>query len=113
FVFTNWAERIDLRTGRPVENPAYRTKQGVVTRGICPSSTGGKDEPPGAFSPATGWLYFANTNDCMDYEGVAPNYIAGTPYVGARVTMYAGPGGHRGGLNAGDAAAGKAVWHID
>jgi lanthanide-dependent methanol dehydrogenase len=113
FVFTNWAERIDLRTGRPVENPAYRTKQGVITRGICPSATGGKDEPPGAFSPATGWFYFANTNDCMDYEGVEANYIAGTPYVGASVKMYAGPGGHRGGLNAWDAAAGKAVWHID
>jgi PQQ-dependent dehydrogenase (methanol/ethanol family) len=113
FVFTNWADRIDLHTGRPVENPAYRTKQGVITRGICPSSTGGKDEPPGAFSPATGWFYFANTNDCMDYEGVEANYIAGTPYVGASVKMYAGPGGHRGGLNAWDAATGKAVWHID
>jgi len=113
FVFTNWADRIDLRTGRPVENPAYRTKQGVVTRGICPSSTGGKDEPPGAFSPVTGWFYFANTNDCMDYEGTEANYIAGTPYVGASVKMYAGPGGHRGGVSAWDAAQGKAVWHID
>jgi PQQ-dependent dehydrogenase (methanol/ethanol family) len=113
FVFTNWADRIDLRTGRPVENPAYRTKQGVVTRGICPSSTGGKDEPPGAFSPGTGWFYFANTNLCMDYEGVEANYIAGTPYVGASVKMYAGPGGQRGGVNAWDAAQGKAVWHID
>jgi PQQ-dependent dehydrogenase (methanol/ethanol family) len=113
FVFTNWADRIDLRTGRPVENPAYRTKQGVITRGICPSSTGGKDEPPGAFSPSTGWFYFANTNLCMDYEGVEANYIAGTPYVGASVKMYAGPGGQRGGVNAWDAAQGKAVWHID
>jgi len=68
FVFTNWADRIDLRSGRPVENPAYVRNRAVVTRGICPSSTGGKDEPPGAFSPVTGWFYFANTNDCMDYE---------------------------------------------
>jgi lanthanide-dependent methanol dehydrogenase len=113
FVFTNWADRIDLRTGRPVENPAYRTKQGVVTRGICPSSTGGKNVPPGAFSPVTGWFYFANTNDCMDYEGTEANYIAGTPYIGASVKMYAGPGGHRGGVSAWDAAHGKAVWHID
>ena len=112
FVFTNWAERIDLRTGRPVENPAYRTKQGVVTRGICPSSTGGKDEPPGAFSPATGWFYFANTNDCMDYEGVEANYIAGTPYVGASVKMYAGPGGHRGEYDAWDPIHARKVWSI-
>ncbi|HTI05115.1 MAG TPA: methanol/ethanol family PQQ-dependent dehydrogenase [Gemmatimonadales bacterium] len=113
FVFTNWADSINRRTGRPVENSAFRSKQGVVTRGICPSSTGGKDEPPGAFSPQTGWFYFANTNDCMDYEGLEANYIAGTPYVGASVRMYAGPGGKRGGLNAWDAALGKAVWHID
>jgi alcohol dehydrogenase (cytochrome c) len=113
FVFTNWADSINRKTGRPVENPAFRSKQGVVTRGICPSSTGGKDEPPGAFSPVTGWFYFPNTNDCMDYEGLEANYIAGTPYVGASVRMYAGPGGKRGGLNAWDAAAGKAVWHID
>ncbi|HWC74837.1 MAG TPA: methanol/ethanol family PQQ-dependent dehydrogenase [Gemmatimonadales bacterium] len=113
FVFTNWADSINRKTGRPAENPAYRTKQGVVTRGICPSSTGGKDEPPSAYSPVTGWFYIPDTNDCMDYEGLEANYIAGTPYVGASVRMYAGPGGKRGGLNAWDAAAGKAVWHID
>jgi alcohol dehydrogenase (cytochrome c) len=113
FVFTNWADSINRKTGRPAENPAFRTKQGVVTRGICPSSTGGKDEPPSAFSPATGWFYIPDTNDCMDYEGLEANYIAGTPYVGASVKMYAGPGGHRGGLNAWDAATGKAAWHID
>ena len=113
FVFTNWADSINLKTGRPAENPAYRSKQGVVTRGICPSSTGGKDEPPSAFSPVTGWFYIPDTNDCMDYEGLEANYIAGTPYVGASVRMYAGPGGKRGGLNAWDAATGKAVWHID
>ena len=49
----------------------------------------------------------------MDYQGTEANYIAGTPYVGASVKMYAGPGGHRGGFNAWDAATGKAVWHID
>jgi PQQ-dependent dehydrogenase (methanol/ethanol family) len=113
FVFTNWADSINRQTGRPAENPAFRTKQGVITRGICPSSTGGKDEPPSAFSPLTGWFYIPTTNDCMDYQGTEANYIAGTPYVGASVRMYAGPGGKRGGLNAWDAASGKAVWHID
>jgi len=113
FVFTNWADSINRKTGRPAENPAYRTKQGVVTRGICPSATGGKDESPSAFSPVTGWFYIPSTNDCMDYQGLEANYIAGTPYIGASVKMYAGPGGKRGGLNAWDAAAGKTVWHID
>ena len=41
-------------------------------------------------------------------EGVEANYIAGTPYVGANVKMYAGPGGHRGEFTAWDPVAGKA-----
>ena len=113
FAFTNWARHVDLQTGRPVEDSAYRTRQGFITRGICPSATGAKDQQPAAFSPVTGLFYIPTTNDCMDYEGVEANYIAGTPYVGASVRMYPGPGGVRGGISAWDAAQGKAVWHID
>jgi lanthanide-dependent methanol dehydrogenase len=43
-------------------------------------------------------------------EGVEANYIASTPYVGANVKMYAGPGGHRGVFTAWDPVAGRAVW---
>jgi len=45
-------------------------------------------------------------------EGLEANYIAGTPFVGARVVMKAGPGGHRGEFTAWDPVAGKAVWKI-
>ena len=41
------------------------------------------------------------------------SYIAGTPFVGADVKMYAGPGGNRGFLQAWDPVRGKAVWKID
>jgi PQQ-dependent dehydrogenase (methanol/ethanol family) len=112
FVLTNWAERVDLKTGRPVEIPAMRTKQGVVTHGICPSAVGAKDEPPAAYSPTTGWFYVPTTNVCMDYEGLEANYIAGTPYVGASVKMYPGPGGSRGGLMAWDAGRGVKIWEL-
>ena len=112
FVLVNWADHVDLQTGRPVENPAKRTKQGIVTRDICPSAVGAKDEPPAAYSPATGWFYVPTTNVCMDYEGLEANYIAGTPYVGASVKMFPGPGGMRGGLMAWDAARGVKVWEL-
>ena len=46
------------------------------------------------------------------HEGVEANYIAGTPYVGANVRMYAGPGGHRGELIAWDPVARRKVWTI-
>ena len=48
----------------------------------------------------------------MDEEGVEANYIAGTPYVGANVRMYAGPGGNRGELSAWNVAEGKKVWSV-
>jgi lanthanide-dependent methanol dehydrogenase len=94
----NWAKGIDLKTGKPQEDSTKRTHQGVVTRNICPSSTGAKDEGPSAFSPRTGLVYIPAHNICMDYEGVEANYIAGTPYLGASVRMFPGPGGYRGEL---------------
>jgi alcohol dehydrogenase (cytochrome c) len=48
----------------------------------------------------------------MDYEGTEVEYIAGLPYVGASVLMYAGPGGHRGAVIAWDAANGEKVWEV-
>ena len=57
---------------------------------------------PVAFSPRTGLLYIPAHNTCMDYEGIEANYIAGTPYLGADVKMYPGPGGYQGELVAWD-----------
>jgi lanthanide-dependent methanol dehydrogenase len=107
---TNWATKYDLATGKPVEDATKRTKYGVVTQGICPSSTGAKDVIPSAFSPRTGLVYIPAHNTCMDYEGVDANYIAGTPYLGASVKMYMGPDGYQGELVGWDPVHGKKVW---
>ncbi len=40
------------------------------------------------------------------------NYIAGTPYLGASVRMYPGPGGYQGEFIAWDVANAKKVWGI-
>lgn len=45
-------------------------------------------------------------------QGVQANYIAGTPFVGMDVRMYAGPGGNRGEFSAWDPIKAKAVWSI-
>ena len=82
------------------------------TKDICPSSTGGKEFVPSSFSPRTGLLYIPAHNTCMDYEGTAVNYIAGTPYLGASVRMYPGPGGYQGELIAWDVQNAKKVWSI-
>ncbi|MBI4512481.1 MAG: methanol/ethanol family PQQ-dependent dehydrogenase [Gemmatimonadetes bacterium] len=108
----NWAKGVDLKTGRPIEDPTKRTKQGQNTTDICPSAMGFKDQQPAAFSPRTKLFYVPTNNLCMDYEGVEVSYTAGLPYVGAIVKTYAGPGGHRGAFIAWDATTGKKVWEI-
>jgi lanthanide-dependent methanol dehydrogenase len=109
---TNWASGYDLKSGTPKEDPTKRTHYGVVTQDICPSSTGAKDVIPSAFSPRTGLLYIPAHNTCMDYEGIDANYIAGTPYLGADVKMYPGPGGFQGELVAWDPVHAKKVWGL-
>ena len=108
----NWASGYDLTTGKPNEDPTMRTHDGVVTKGICPSSTGAKDFIPSAFSPRTGLLYIPAHNTCMDYEGIEANYIAGTPYLGADVKMYMGPGEYQGELVGWDVAHARKAWGV-
>jgi PQQ-dependent dehydrogenase (methanol/ethanol family) len=112
YVPVNWAKNFDLKTGMPAIDPDKRAHFGKYTMDICPSSTGGKDFIPSAFSPKTGYLYIPAHNTCMDYKGTAVNYIAGTPYLGASVRMYPGPGGYQGDLVAWDVEHQKKAWEI-
>ena len=104
---------VDLETGRLIHNPEKQEQIGRVTREICPASPAAKDWQPSAYSPRTGLPYIPHNNLCQDAEPAQTSYIAGTPYVGMEVRMYAGPGGHRGELTAWDVAAGREVWTIE
>lgn len=112
FVHTTVSRGVDLQTGRPMEVEEKKTGFGRVVREICPAAPGGKDWQPSAFSPRTGLIYIPHNNLCMDMEGLEANYIAGTPFVGANVRMYAGPGGNRGEFSAWDPVNQRKVWSI-
>ncbi|MDB4947600.1 MAG: pqq-dependent dehydrogenase, methanol/ethanol family [Gemmatimonadetes bacterium] len=112
FVHLNSTLGVDLRTGRPTENQALHPSTGKVVRGICPAAPGAKDWQPSSWSPRTQLLYIPHQNLCMDYEGVEANYIAGTPYVGANVKMFAGPGGYRGLFTAWDPVKRRPAWQL-
>jgi PQQ-dependent dehydrogenase (methanol/ethanol family) len=112
FVHITTSTGVDLKTGRLQYAPEKAPQTGKVVRDICPVAPGGKDWQPSAYSPRTGLLYIPHQNLCQDEEAVEANYIAGTPYVGAKVRMYAGPGGHRGEVTAWDPVAGKKAWVI-
>ncbi|WHZ18171.1 MAG: Methanol dehydrogenase large subunit protein [Rhodanobacteraceae bacterium] len=114
----NWSSKIDLKTGRPVVNPAKMTKEGVNVKDICPGSQGGKDQQPAAYDPNTRLFYTGTNLICEDYQAFAAKYKAGFPYVGAIVRMYrptnAPWNGQVGGrFIAYDPMTGKTKWAID
>jgi lanthanide-dependent methanol dehydrogenase len=112
YVYITATSGVDLSSGKLVHVADKTPKTGEEVRNICPPAPGAKDWQPSSFSPRTGLLYVPHENMCMDEEGIEPNYIAGTPYIGADVRYYAGPGGNMGELMAWDPVAGKKVWTI-
>ena len=50
-----WAKGIDLKTGRPIENPDIRYEKGLTK--IWPGTIGGHNWQPMSFSPKTGLVY--------------------------------------------------------
>ncbi|GFO81430.1 MAG: methanol dehydrogenase [Methyloceanibacter sp.] len=106
-------KRIDLGTGRPVENEEMQPEIGKVIRNVCPASPGAKDWQPTAWSPRTELLYVPHQHLCMNFKTSEVAYIAGTPFVGATVDMYAGPGGYRGEFMAWDPVKKEKVWAIE
>jgi PQQ-dependent dehydrogenase (methanol/ethanol family) len=112
FAHVTTSHGVDLKTGRLIEAKEKEPELGKVVREICPAAPGAKDWQPSAWSPRTGLIYLPHNNLCMDFEGTDANYIEGTPYVGANVRMYAGPGGNRGEFAAWDPASGRKAWGI-
>jgi len=61
----NWASGIDMRTGRPIENPAAR--YGTTPVMVSPGAGGAHNWNPMAFSPLTGLVYVPVTETYMAY----------------------------------------------
>ena len=74
YVSVNWADHIDMKTGRPVENPGIR--YGDVPVRVSPGAGGGHNFNPMAFSPKTGLVYFPVVETNMGYSA-KPTYEPG------------------------------------
>ncbi|WP_082545448.1 MULTISPECIES: PQQ-dependent dehydrogenase, methanol/ethanol family [unclassified Sphingomonas] len=66
FVATSWAKRIDLKTGRPVEEPNIRYEDGPVT--FRPTPVGAHSWPPMAYSPQSGLAYIPAIDMQVTYD---------------------------------------------
>jgi len=114
FVKVNWADRIDMATGRPVWSE--ETKKIVAAGGkarIYPSVHGGKNWAPMSFNPTTGLLYINSLDWGMDYETLPPeqavNFKPGELWFGVKFPDVFDPE-QRGYLRAVDPLTGQAKW---
>ena len=109
----NWANSINMKTGLPNRVATYSPEangEDTQTTGICPAAHGAKDQQPASYSPRTGLFYVPTNHICMDLEPFEVEYLAGQPYVGAEVNMFAATKDNMGNFIAWDAREGKIVW---
>lgn len=110
FVKQNWAEGIDMKTGRPIETAAVvRMRQTGEKITITPSLFGGKNFSPMSFNPETGLLYANVLDSEWDYEPVEQAHVPGAPWraMKAKWRFNQEQGGA---LRALDPLTGKAMW---
>lgn len=110
--YINVSKGVDMKTGRIIRNDELVPKLGQTVVDICPVADGAKDWQPSAYSPRTKLIYVPHQHMCMNWKTSDVAYIAGTPYVGSTVDMYAGPGGYRGEFMAWDPVNKKKVWAL-
>ncbi|HEU5276520.1 MAG TPA: PQQ-dependent dehydrogenase, methanol/ethanol family [Xanthobacteraceae bacterium] len=110
--YVNATKGVDMKTGRIIRNQDKIPQLGQAVVDVCPNADGAKDWQPSAYSPRTKLIYVPHQHLCMNWKVSDVGYIAGTPYVGATVDMYAGPGGYRGEFMAWDPVQRKKVWAI-
>lgn len=105
----NWAEGVDIETGRPIETElTAKTRAGEQVT-FWPSAFGGKNWSPMAYNPETRTAFANTLNIGMNYKAVEPQYRAGTFYFGAEFS-WAWPEGERGFLKAIDPLTGATKW---
>ena len=112
YVTQNVFTSLDPVTGRPEYDMEH--KPGVNKPAIyCPSLWGGKDWPPAAYNPGTGYLYIpANENLCQHLVGEDVEYRPGQQFTGAQTVDFIVTEGadHIGELQAWDMRTGQRVW---
>jgi len=114
YVTVNWAEKVDLKTGRPVKVAEHSPLKVGENTQACPSAMGGKDQQPVAVDPNDSANFYVPTNNwCMELEPQARSHTTqGTVYVFANVYMYPEKPGVTGKFKKFNVVTGKTEWEI-
>jgi alcohol dehydrogenase (cytochrome c) len=112
YVYQDAFRSIDPKTGRPDVDPAHKPGTGKEAN-FCPSSHGGKNWPPVAYSPRTRMIYIpANNNLCQTFTGIPDmTFTVGRTFSGVKSTPTIREGAtHVGEVQAWNVDTGEEVW---
>ena len=113
YVKVNWADRIDMATGRRVESAVMKRIRAGGDEEVLPSVLGGKNWQPMSWNPATGLAYANTLNISWPYQLVKPDYKRGEWYLGVNFRGVTLPKNQpHGYLSALDPMTGKAKWQM-
>jgi len=118
FVKVNWAERIDMSTGRPVWTEVTKAALEGKPVQVWPHLSGGKNWHPMSYSPISKLIYLNTTSFGWDYQPLPSEEVAnlkpGQPHYGIKrpfVYIFDDPDG-RGHLRAVDPLTGQTKWAV-
>ncbi|HVO05818.1 MAG TPA: PQQ-dependent dehydrogenase, methanol/ethanol family [Burkholderiaceae bacterium] len=113
YVKVNWADKIDMATGRPVESEATKKIRNGESAEIWPSVLGGKNWTPMSWNPATGLAYANTLNMSWPYQIAKQDYKRGEWYLGIDFKGVNMPKNEpHGYLSAIDPMTGKSKWKM-
>ena len=118
FVKVNWAERVDMATGRPVWTEVTKGALEGKSVQVWPHLTGGKNWHPMSYSPVSKLIYVNTMAFGWDYQPLPREEVAnlkpGQPHYGIKrpfVYLFDDPNG-RGYLRAIDPLTGQSKWAV-
>jgi PQQ-dependent dehydrogenase (methanol/ethanol family) len=114
YVTVNWAEKIDMKTGRPIKVSEHSPLMPQKNTQVCPSAMGGKDQQPASVDPADPANFYVPTNNwCMELTPQERSHTQqGTVYVFANVYMYPEKPGVTGKIKKFNVVTGKTEWEV-
>ncbi len=111
----NWADGIDLKTGRPILSATTKKLQAGETVQIWPSFFGGKNWSPSSYNPGTGLVYLNALELGAVFAPIEPKFVKNAFYLGYDLgkaqMLYPKDGAHSY-LRAVDPTTGKSKWRV-
>ena len=112
-VMQNVISKIDGATGKVTVNPEMVFTAKDQTRMVCPSSTGGKNWPAGAYNPQSNVMFYPLQNTCMNAKTTVDTRDPARVY-GLEMPVIPTPGVDKiGSVWAISAETGKTLWKYE